>query len=277
MAMPYEPDFSMLLDLFVSLIDSQAGKSIGEGQAWKNDAQVLSLKLHHHLFSMRSLAAGATISGAEGVTLQFIDHSSIKVLARAALETYLVFAYIYGDADSSSATFRYKCWRLGGLMDRQKLHTTTQAGAQVQKEELKQVEKLRSELQLHDEFQALPQKHKSKLLKGEWRMERSWTDLGVAAGFHEKYFRNIYNYLCGYSHSSFISVLQVGQAKTTADQAMLAQAIMGIGVVVMAHFSSAYVLLFESAAQVLQQNKEAARVAEKWRFSAKDMVTVYGS
>ena len=108
-------------------------------------------------------------------------------------------------------------------------------------------------------------------------MEQSWADLGVAAGFHEKYFRNIYNYLCGYSHSSFISILQVGQARTIEDQAMLAKAIMGIGVVIMAHFSAAYVHLLASAAQVLSQNEKAAHIAEQWRFSADDMVTLYRS
>ncbi|MBA2410913.1 MAG: hypothetical protein H0V62_14535 [Gammaproteobacteria bacterium] len=275
MSIPYEPDFTILLDLFVSLVDSQADKPIDDGQAWQNDSQVLSLKLHRHLFSMRSLAKGATYT--QGVSPQFIDHSSIKVLARAALETYLVFSYIYRDTDLVSAIFRHKCWQLGGLMDRQKLHTTTKDGARIQQEERQQIKRLRSELEQQEEFQALPLKHQNKLLKGEWRMEQSWADLGVAAGFHEKYFRNIYNYLCGYSHSSFISILQVGQARTIEDQAMLAKAIMGIGVVIMAHFSAAYVHLLASAAQVLSQNEKAAHIAEQWRFSADDMVTLYRS
>ena len=61
----------------------------------------------------------------------FVDHASVKVIARAALETYLVFFYLYGNSDRSLSEFRHKTWRLGGLADRQKYHTSTEQGREV--------------------------------------------------------------------------------------------------------------------------------------------------
>ncbi len=49
--MPYEPDYTILVNLFVKLVDSQAGKEIADNESWKNDAQVLSSKLFQHLVS----------------------------------------------------------------------------------------------------------------------------------------------------------------------------------------------------------------------------------
>jgi hypothetical protein len=89
--MSSDPDYSALLDLFVRLVESQAGRKIEPGDEWLNDAQILATKLFRHLVSMRTLAAGATVEYGGIPAVCFIDHASVKVAARAALETYLVF------------------------------------------------------------------------------------------------------------------------------------------------------------------------------------------
>jgi hypothetical protein len=87
-------DYNVLIGLMIRLVESQAGKPITKGKGWLNDSQTLSIKLFRHLVSMPCLATGATIEQNSIPTLCHIDHSSIKVIARAALETYLVF-FIY--------------------------------------------------------------------------------------------------------------------------------------------------------------------------------------
>ncbi len=163
--------------------------------------------------------------------MSFVDHASVKVVTRAALETYLVFFYLYGSADRSLGEFRHKTWRLGGLTDRQRLHVSTQQGHEVLSREKNQIEALRSEIAVLPQISGYTDKQRRKILGGEWRIGNDWADLGAQAGFHTKYFDNIYGYLCGYSHSSYISVLQVGQAKSIEDQQMLTKSILGIGVV----------------------------------------------
>ena len=268
-------EYSELLDLFIQLVESQAGKEIKSGDEWLNNAQVLSTKLFRHLVSMQTLAMGATIDHKSIPALFFVDHASVKVVARAALETYLVFFYLYGNSDRSLCEFRHKTWRLGGLVDRQQFSVFTEQGQKVLASERRSIEELRSKIESSPEIHTYTEKQRKKLLEGEWRIGNGWTDLGVKAGFYEKYFKNIYGYLCGYSHSSYLSALQVGQAQSIADQQMLAKSILGIGTVLMAHFAFTYSTVFDTSSAVLSANPSAMRVAEKWRFGPEDMAAIY--
>lgn len=275
LTMSSDADYTTLLDLFIRLVESQAGKEIKSGDEWLNDAQVLATKLFRHLVSMQTLAAGATVEHNGTPAVFFVDHSSVKVVARAALETYLVFFYLYANSDQSLSQFRHKTWRLGGLVDRQEFHVSTEQGREILAREKSQIEELKSKIESSAEIRTYTEKQRKKLLEGEWRIGNGWADLGVCAGFHEKYFKNIYGYLCGYSHSSYLSALQVGQAQTIADQEMLTQSILGVGVVLMAHFAFSYSAAFNTANAVLSANPSAMRVAEKWRFGPEDMAAIY--
>lgn len=76
-------------------------------------------------------------------------------------------------------------------------------------------------------------------------------------------------------HSSYLSVMQVGQAESIEDQQMLTQSILGIGIVLMAHFSFCYSAVFTSAENVLSANPIAKGVAEKWRFGPEEMAPIW--
>jgi hypothetical protein len=268
-------DYSKLLDLFIQLVESQSGKKIENDQAWLNGAQVLAKKLFLHLVSMSVLAKGSTVQTAGKSPIFFVDHGSVKVVARAAFETYLVFFYLFGPTDRTLGQFRHKTWVLGGLADRQRFYATTQHGREVLAREKPQIEKLQSEIFASPQINDYTEKQRNKLLAGEWRVGKGWADLGVQAGFHKKYFSNIYGYLCGYSHSSYLSALQVAQAQTIEDQQSLTEAILGIGIVLMAHFAFSYTETFVDAKAVLYSNADANRVAEKWRFGPEDMASIY--
>ncbi|UUZ62070.1 hypothetical protein LP417_17325 [Polaromonas sp. P1-6] len=183
--------------------------------------------------------------------------------------------YLYGDADRALSEFRHKTWHLGGLVDRQQFHTSTDEHREILVREKQAIDRLKSEIEAEPQFQTYTPKQRAKLLEGDWRVGNGWSDLGVQAGFHEKYFKNIYGYLCGYSHSSYLSALQVGQAQSIEKQQMLTKSILGIGVVIMAHFAFSYTDAFNSAGEVLSANAEAKRIAEKWRFGPEDMAAIY--
>ena len=274
--MPYNDDYSVLLHLFVRLVEAQAGTKVEEGEAWLNDAQTLSLKLFRHLVSMQKMAEGVTVLGEDLPSIHFVDHASIKVVARAALETYLVFYYLYGNSDRTLSEVRHKTWRLGGLTDRQSFHASTDEHQdQINRERLT-VEALKAEIEVSPKLKNYTSKQRAKLLSGEWRIGHGWADLSAHAGFHEKYFKNVYGYLCGYSHSSYLSALQVGEAsQSMEDQKQLSNAILGVGVFIMAHFSFTYSQLFTTAKQAFSTSPSAKAVAEKWRFGPEDMAVIY--
>lgn len=268
-------EYEELLDLFIQLVQSQAGNKIASGNEWMNDTQTLSIKLFRHLASMHIISTGSTIEHKGVAVIQFIDHASVKVMARAALETYLVFYYIFGGDDRELSKFRHNTWVLGGLNDRQSSHVSIDEHRAVLASEKRQIEELKLEIGRSKYLLKFTTKQQEQLLKGKWRVGNGWTDLGVNAGFHKTYFENIYSYLCGYSHSSYISALQVGQAQSIEDQASLTRFILGIGTVIMAHYSFSYTALFESAKNVLNENNSAKLIAEKWHFNQSDMAEIY--
>lgn len=273
--MPHEADYSILLDLFFELVESQAEKKFEPGQEWMNDAQVLAKKLYQHLISMRLIAEGTTVERDGNPKTSFVDHASVKVVARAALETYLVFYYIYGNHDHSLSEFRHKIWRIGGLADRQKIHPISEKVREVLALDQKHLDKLRSEIEGSPHLEGCKPRQKRNLLAGKWRSGISWADIGTSAGFHENYFKSIYGYLCGYAHSSYLSALQVGQAESIKEQQMLTQSILGVGIVLMAHFAFFYSTVFTSAEDILSANPDAKGVAEKWRLGPEDMGPIW--
>lgn len=268
-------EYEELLHLFIDLVQSQARKKIVEGEGWMNDAQTLSIKLFRHLVSMQIISTGSTIERQGTPIVFFIDHASVKVMTRAALETYLVFYYIFGGQNQSLSKFRHSTWVLGGLADRQLSHAATDENRAVLVKEKMQIEELKLEIEKSPFFSSFTPKQQDQLLKGKWRVGNGWSDLGVAAGFHKKYFDNIYSYLCGYSHSSYISAMQVGQAQSVEDQESLTNSIMSIGIVIMAHYAFSYSRAFESAKEVLNKSSSAQVIAEKWYFELEDMAAIY--
>ena len=259
-------EYEKLLDLFIELVQSQAGNKIVPGEGWLNDAQTLSIKLFRHLVSMHVISTGSTIEHSGVPVVFFIDHASVKVLARAALETYLVFYYLFGSKDRALSKFRHNTWVLGGLIDRQSSHVSIDEHRAVLSKEKKQIEELKLAISKSEKLKSFTPNQQGQLLKGKWRVGNGWTDLGVNAGFHKKYFDNIYSYLCGYSHSSYISAIQVGQAQSREDQECLTSSILGIGTVIMAHYAFSYSKTFDSAIEVLNKNGAAKSYRRKVAF-----------
>ena len=274
--MRYEAEYSTLMELCYQIVESQNGRDIEVGQEWRNDAQVLAVKLFRHLASIQSLAGGATLRTPDDQEIPFVDHASVHVLARAALETYLVFFYVFGTNDFSLSHFRHKTWHLGGLMDRQQYNVFSDEAREICALERGIIDRLKSEVEDSAHFLEFSPRQRQQLLAGNWRVGSGWRDLGIQAGFHEAYFRNIFNYLCGHSHSSYASTLQVGQAHTLEDQVMLTESTISIGVVIMAHFSFTYPRVFADADPVLNSNPASRALAELWRFGHEDMIQIFG-
>ena len=274
--MEHDETYAILMDLFVELVESQNGREIEPGQEWLNDAQVLSVKLYRHLASMQILSRGAIMRIRDGRVASYVDHSSVKVIARAALETYLVFFYIYGTDDRSISLFRHMTWHLGGLTDRQAYRVISEEARDIAAQEREVIERLKAEIERSEHYLTYSLKQRRAFLTGNWRVGSAWTDLATQAGIHEGYFRNIYNYLCGYSHSSYASALQVRQAESIEHRTMLTGATIGIGLVIMAHFSFVYPSVFPESADILTRNPQSKAVAETWQFGREDMIHIYG-
>ena len=274
--MDYSETYNKLASLIVEVIESQQGEKLKKDQRLYY-AESLAVKMFRHLASMRQIADGLTMTF-PSAKFSHIDHSSVMLLARATVETYLTFFYVFVDpATENQQKFRFKAWMLAGLIDRQKIYSINKEGNDVQKSEAKMIKTLKDDLVNLEHFIALDEKEKGMILKGNWKMRNSWGSLASIAGFNDTYFKNIYSYMCGYAHSSYISILQISQARSIEDQKGLSNIMLSVGVVIMSHFLFTYASLFNNAKVALDNNPEIKKLAETWRLGKDDMRHIYGS
>jgi hypothetical protein len=81
------------------------------------------------------------------------------------------------------------------LLDRQGSHVSIKEHCVVLENEKKQIGELKSAIGESEHLKSFTANQQKQLLNGKWRVGKGWTDLGVSAGFHKKYFANIYSYL----------------------------------------------------------------------------------
>jgi hypothetical protein len=175
--------------------------------------------------------------------------------------------------------FRHLAWHCAGLLDRQEWQASARKAENLQKlvDERAAIETLRAAMQAHGRWAQHSAKDHKAFLKGEWRAGRGWAALGVEAGFHRVHIRELYSYLCGYSHTSWLSVLQVRDARDLAQQATMAATSVSTACVLMSFFAHHYVALFPGAKQVLAAQPAAVALVEQWHLNAERMAGKYES
>lgn len=270
-------DFERLLTLVMQLVQSQAGQPIPADQLLLNDAQVLARKFCNHVVSLRLIVQPVEVDIAGYGAARHIDHSSVMILARAALETYLTFAYVYGSKDAQVRQFRHLIWHRAGLLDRQDFPARLAEHKEKLADEKITIDQLQAEIEAHVEWLQMATPLRKRVLKGEWRAGQSWVDLGVTAGFHPVHIKNVYSFLCGYAHSSWLSILQIRDAQALSDQEAMAAKFVSAALIFMSFFVQSYVALFPQAAAVLTSNPEAANLAQQWHLTADRLSAQYGA
>lgn len=271
-----EEDFGTLTELFARMIEAQRKQELSSTDAWMNDAQILAVKLFKQACSVRLILEPTQLDFRDGSQIVFVDHSSATILARACLETFIVFHWIFQSQDPALRRFRHAVWRLGGLMDRLKLHPSTDQAREALKVTRLQAADQIAEIEPSPFLCTYSPDQVKRLMKGDWRVGWSWTDEAVRAGFSKKYFQNVYSHFCGYAHTSYISSMQMGQAQSIEDQRMLGLVALQTCVHVLARAIAFYAELFPKGRIALEASPEQARnVACFWGFTNVEMDPLY--
>lgn len=202
--------------------------------------------------------------------------SSIAAVTRSSIENYLVMHWLWGDGEVSVREFNHLIWVYSGWKKRSKV-VATSAEAKISRQ---QAEDKAAEnwmlVQASSHYKKYTSDQQKRLRKGFWDVGWGWPDLAKQAGLHNSYFQAIYPYLSGYTHSDFISCLQIGQASAIGDQYMLGVSSISVSVMVLAHFSNFYANLYPPAKVVLDSS-EALQVVSKWHIKAEDMEFLYNT
>jgi len=272
--MPIEA-YPKIHELLCTLIKSSQLDLLLESQSWKRDGTFLAIKLAQHLHSAKRLA-DATKLGYQDLPITFVDFSSVHILVRAAVETFILYAYIYGGDDESLSIFRHNTWEFGGMAYRQKLIPGDQEAHHQLMQEKQRMDELEKTIRSSPHLPSIGKNINSLFNKGEWRTDRGWPRLGCEAGLHARWIEHVYNHLSGHAHTSYVSILQLAQAQPTMeDQQWLADVSLSIGLEVMAHFADLYASKQPGAKQYLSEHIEAHNLLKFWKFTADDYENMY--
>jgi len=137
---------------------------------------------------------------------KFVDSASIDVLARASFEAFLVFHYVfYSPVSLDEKNYRYWCYQIAGLAERQDLPEISDAIKQKKTEDKKRLDELRALIETNVFYQSLDADQKERIFegKGRWKYkplgkgEFSWREIALDARLSEMIASHMYRSLCG--------------------------------------------------------------------------------
>lgn len=179
---------------------------------WKTWAEPIIFKLCYHTSSIIKLFYGTELPyKVDDRNVIIFDEPSVVTLLRVFLENYLTFNYLYGcKEDDEIKYFRGLIWRYSGVCQRTEFDITTEEALIKQNKEKEVLAKLKSEIIENRLFQKFNSKQKATILRGRnARLFFSWKDLILASNLNEKIFNNFYGFKSNYSHTEFVSIMQV--------------------------------------------------------------------
>jgi hypothetical protein len=260
--MEEEREYLILLDLLARIIE--ANKGVEQPDEKLSEAEFLAIKFFQHSASTFYLSRGTIIKDLPSVEVNFFDAASINVLARAAVEAFLTFHYIFAASIShEERDFRFYSWLLGGLKERQKFPCDLPESRKRLANEQKLIQNYEQILKNNKVLLNLTKKQSKKILEGNWRT-LSWREIALDAKLPITHAEHFYRYLCGYAHSSSQSTLQLSQANTRETQSALFAGTMGVMKIAMSNFIFEYCELFPNSRLELDKNVESKMAAEDW-------------
>ena len=202
-------EYKILIEILLQCIEANKGVEAGSDDRIL-DAESLAIKLFNHSATIKYIYGGTPIPNHQKI---FFDLPSLNVIARAIIENFLVFHYVYiQPKDKEEENFRYLSYWLSGLIERQKYPLESPQGKELIENEKKIIDHIVSQLNTNRYYLALSNEFQKKIIsRGEWRLH-SWADIGISAKLNETYAKAFYRFLCGYAHSGNLSIRQLHQA-----------------------------------------------------------------
>lgn len=264
-----------LLDLLARVIDANKGYSVNGISDGKRllDAHYLANKYAKHALTAFTVSRGMNIQLLSSKAIKIIDVGSVDVLTRAAFEAFLTFHYVFfAPRTKEERDYRYWAYIVAGIKWRKGLREISSEYKQKVVEDEKQLGKLHDDLESNIVFQNLHDNQRKQIFqsKGEWKWAPgvknhvSWSNIAIDAGFSEVLARHMYSLLCGYAHSSSLSVHQLAQAFRRGEEEYLISASIATLDIVTANMIREYCRLFTKAQSVLDIEPVASKMIEAW-------------
>ncbi|OGS71542.1 MAG: hypothetical protein A3F91_08360 [Flavobacteria bacterium RIFCSPLOWO2_12_FULL_35_11] len=266
----YELDFDILVKNAIGIGNRLDGKKYQHNGQNLIYAEGIGQKIIHHILSARHLFHGYQLASDKYLFKPTIDFASIAILTRASLETYLTLNYIFiSTTDKDELRFRFLCWDLAGFLERADHTPTNQEHKDKQTQEKKSIKTITEELKNTNAFKNLSTKRQKLATNGQWRLNNSWVQLAVMAGFSERFFKQQYKFLCAYAHSSRLSIIQIQQIKELEAQKEMALASISVLMVIIAKFMFDYIHLIPELNEI--KNEPEYAIIAAWKMIGENL------
>ncbi|MHC1752423.1 hypothetical protein [Humidesulfovibrio sp.] len=223
-------------------------------------------KFFQHYTTAIQIYTHPTQIDTNGAIALVVDHSSIKVVTRSAIESYLTFFWIFESTirNPEMREFRFSIWILTSLYWRVKLTGLSEEFAKNISESKEYIAKLEFDFKTLSIFSKLQSKDKTQCLKcirsgRELYNRPSWKKLMEQSGI-DPFFCQLYTYLCDYSHTGSISTMQIRESNTTPGQERFSKVPLQMNMIIAAKFIRGFGKFFDVANDTLEQHESASIV-----------------
>jgi hypothetical protein len=199
------------------------------------------------------------------INLRIFDLATLNVIARAIIENFLVFYYVFVEPQNKEEEdFRYMIYCISGLIERQNYPIESPQGKIILANEKKLIDSVVSKLEKNNYFIQLKKEDKYKLLEwGEWRF-KSWSHIALSAGLNESNSKAFYKFLCGYSHSGSLSLQQIHQTASKEEKIKLFNGTLSLIKIAIANMILSYCNYFPKALAFYLENIELKQLVKLW-------------
>jgi hypothetical protein len=184
---------------------------------WECYFETLIEKIIHSSLSVVKLSEGYYLNTyKDKCQILTIDTSSIFALTRTIIESYLTLYHIYLDKISiPERIFKFKLWQVSGILTRQNINYYSSPSLEKRKQDERRIiEILIKELEADKEFVKLDKTRIKKLKTFGLPRLDSWSELIRKSNLKDSMV-DIYSLLSSYSHSEFLSIVQMRQSSFT--------------------------------------------------------------
>lgn len=263
--MDQESEYLRILRLYAQCIESLKGTEAPDNRLFS--AQDLANKMLDHALSLYALADGVDIGPMLGWDGSLVAVASASSLARAAVEAYLRFYYLFIEPENDDESeFRYCVWRLAGLCIRETVasefppQTPKEKAFRLNQQE--EIRKLRERLKKTERYIGhSPGTQLKALGHKRWRFPLS-IDLAKQAGIGQSYFRTVYTILSDYDHSGALAVQQMGAIWSVEHRLDAVESTLSVVKAFLSKMLIVFVDIFPDAASVLETDPATTRIVQ---------------
>jgi hypothetical protein len=271
-----ENSFITLLQGMLEVGESAKGITVGNDDRIL-DAEGLFFKFFSHCCTAFYLRRKTIIGEIKNINVNFLDVPSILIITRAAIESYIVFNYVYlQPTNSDEANFRYWAWEYTGTFQRQRIMAVLPESKEKLKHEKKVLDKIRDALSETGTFKSLTTKQQNNLVNGgNWTIPvstgdqnyyPSWSKLAKLAGLNDKMAFEYYGFLSEYAHSTSWSIMQLRDPNFVHVRDGFIDTALKSLMSIMALMIKAYIKFFNLDMDIVKKNSDLNRAIEVWSF-----------